>query len=110
MSERIELIKLEIGLSDVGVYCTTYLTENASFLKDEEPEFKAMLDNVVAAVAQALTDSAADAGNEAKGAKAWGPGAEILAARLHGTDVEIVDRPGLSDLPDVELPLDAPVH
>lgn len=105
MSERIGLIRLEIGLNDVGVYCTTYLTQDAVHLVESEPEFKTLLDNVVVAVAKALTDSASI--TEGTTPSAWGPGADTLVAKLRddGMDVELVDRPAPSDNGRPDLPV-----
>lgn len=88
MSERIKLIQLEIGVTESGVYCTTYLTPLGDDLKNTDLEFKKLLEAVVAAVAQALNTAATGK------AQTFGPGAEVLAKAMGdvGVDVEVLDK------------------
>jgi hypothetical protein len=95
MSERLKLIELNIGVTEDGLYCTTYVTPAGSELIKTDSEFKGLLDTVVAAVAQALNTAVPDDCKATGKARAHGPGAEVLAKALgeQGVDVEVGDKP-----------------
>lgn len=95
--ERIKLIELQVGVTEQGMYCTTYLTPEGTKLADADSEFKTILDAVVASVAKAITDNA-PADSEPGKAKSWGPGAVALAQAMNeaGVETEVVGEPGLT--------------
>lgn len=90
--ERLELINVKIGVTEQGMYCTTFLTPEGLELKDADPLFKGILDAVATAVAQVLHDAAP---NGVSAARSSGPGAETLAKAMgeQGVDIEVVDEP-----------------
>lgn len=108
--ERLKLIELNIGVTESGLYCTTYLTPTGSALVDDDPEFKKLLDAVASATAQALTDHAPFDGEKGM-ATASGPGGEALAnaVRARGVDVEVIDEQTDDEFPNL-LNIDLPIN
>ena len=102
MSERLDLIHLEIGVSEVGVYCTTYLTPEAQVYREVNEEFQKLLDDINSAVAHAISKGAEDGTSTGT---SYGPGAEMLAKKLNeqGLKVEVIEKP-------IAVDADAPVH
>jgi hypothetical protein len=70
MDERLELIHLEIGVSKVGMYCSTYLTPEAQLYRKVNEEFQKLLDDINAAVAAVLSKEA----TEGSKGESYGPG------------------------------------
>lgn len=103
---QLGLIKIEVGITNNGMYSTVYLLPaGLAAMKLEEGDFKKLVDDIGAAVAKVLS-----AGHEAEdgSAKSYGPGADALAAALgeEGFKVEVVERK--DDLS--EFPKGLPVH